>query len=154
MTNVFSPEEFWHFSAEVYARKSVKECCLLLQGDYGVDVNLLLLCHWLDGKKYTLERQTLMKLIGLSNDWQHGVLIPQRARRAALAKNSVAYSSALEMELTMEQNEQRALIDLLNLARTPTRKQSFSQNTNCLAYASEIPFPAKMLTALFSVSQQ
>ena len=46
---------FWTYSLAVYRRKEVAQCCLALQDDAGVDVNLLLYAGWLAGKGQRLD---------------------------------------------------------------------------------------------------
>jgi len=149
LPDVFDTERFWQFSLKTYEKHGVKECCLSLQDSYGVDVNLLLLCHWLDSQEQVLSRQTLDDLIALSTNWQTKALVPLREKRATLAKGSEAYGFALTEELKAERQEQRALLALLNLADMSDEQQPFTQNTNCIAYADAARFPPGMLTPLF-----
>lgn len=106
-------EAFWQFSLETYAIEKVKTTCLALQDRHGADINMLLLAIWLDTLGYTLSDGALEALIDVSRLWQQEKLIPLRAKRNALRKNTAAYRDALEIELRMEKEEQAALIDAL-----------------------------------------
>lgn len=150
MNTVFDPNAFWQFSIGLYANRGVKDYCLSLQNEHAVDINLLLLCRWLDEEGYALSTKTLCKLIDLSGHWQHSILAPLRANRTALAKDTEAYASALEAELAMEAKEQQALIDLVNLTEILRKTSLPHDDSNCLAYAAAAQFPINVRSPLFS----
>lgn len=149
MSNVFDPKAFWQFATSLYAQDGVKDYCLSLQNEHAVDINLLLLCRWLDEQGYELPAEILNDLIGLSGHWQHSVLAPMRANRAVLKKGTKAHASTLEKELTMEAKEQQALIDLINLAEIRQEASLFFKSSNCLAYAAAAHFPINVQTPFF-----
>ncbi len=144
----FDPDLFWTFSARQYALEGVKGCCLALQNDHGVDVNLLLLCHWLDSQELVIASETMNGLITLSDNWQAKHLAPQRAKRAALEKGSRAYQTALVGELATEKREQRAFITFLNKPDTLEAGQLFSDRRNIVSYGAMRPFPFADFVAL------
>lgn len=150
MSSVFDPKAFWQFSVALYARKGVKDYCLFLQNEHAVDINLLLLCRWLDEQGFRLPADKLDELINLSGHWQHSVLAPLRANRGALKKDTEAYASALEAELAMEAKEQQALIDFVNLAELPKKTSLIDESTNCLSYAALAAFPINAQSPLFN----
>jgi len=141
MTHLFDPDEFWSFSNQIYSRAGVKECCLTLQNRYGVDVNLLLLCCWVDRRQLVIAEATLRELEELSESWQTGQLNPLRAARSQLAKGSTPYRVALKHELDTEKKEQRALIYLLNQPQALDREHPFFKSFNCIAYGTTKSFP-------------
>ncbi len=150
MTQLFDPDKFWDYSNQLYGQAGVKECCLTLQNHHGADINLLLLCCWIDQHQLVISEVALQRLIKLSQDWQTGQLYPLRTARAKLDRGSMPYLTALNHELNAEKKEQSALIDLLNQPQALNHKQPFSTGTNCVAYAGLKPFPLEEFSALTS----
>ncbi len=148
MAQLFDPDEFWEFSGQLYERAGVKECCLTLQNRHGIDINLLLLCCWIDRQQLVIAQASLEGLIKLSDKWQTEQLSPLRAARAELDRGSELYQSALRRELDTEKTEQRAMIDLLNRPRALDYGQAFYSEANCIAYAAKKPFPLDNFSAL------
>jgi len=150
MTQQFDPDAFWNFSGQIYSQASVKECCLTLQNRHGVDINLLLLCRWVDQQQLMIAEAALQELMTLSESWQTGQLNPLRAARATLGRGSIPYQAALKRELDAEKKEQRALIDLLNQPQAINHKQPFSTGVNCAAYAGMKSFPLRDFSELIN----
>lgn len=76
---------FWTFSLNVYARPGVAQECLVLQGQYGIDVNAMLFCAWAGaGRKVVLAEPHVAALIGQVAQWQERVVLPMRTVRSAL----------------------------------------------------------------------
>ncbi len=141
MTPMFAPDEFWEFAADQYGLDGVKERCLALQNGHSVDINLLLLCHWLDCQQLVIAENTLRELVRISDHWQKSRLAPLRAKRTAMKKTDTSYQAALARELAEERNEQRALIACLNQPSALESGRSFSCPVNLIAYAAQKPFP-------------
>lgn len=148
MTPVFDPDEFWAFSVHQYGKKAVAKCCLALQDDYGVDINLLLLCQWLDSQELALAEGALCDLVRIADHWQKNRLAPLRARRAGLKKPSAPYQAALSKELSEERKEQQALIACINRPLSFASTQPFPSAANLTAYAGKGRFPLGGIEAL------
>lgn len=141
MTPTLDPDEFWEFAANQYGLDGVKERCLALQNNHNVDINLLLLCHWLDSQQLVIAENTLCELARISDDWQKSLLAPLRAQRAAMKKPGAPYQAALARELTEEKKEQRALVACLNKSPALESGRHFPRHANLIAYAAQKPFP-------------
>ena len=51
---------FWRFSVQFYRQPAVAEVCLLLQDEFGIDVNLLLFVLW--RRLWRLGREQILHL--------------------------------------------------------------------------------------------
>ena len=138
---MFDPEDFWAFSVQQYALDGIKEYCLGLQDNHGVDINLLLLCHWLDTQTLLASEHTLNKLVEISEHWQRTILRPLRTRRKATGKISASYRAALAKELAEERNEQRALVACINEPAALNADKPYATGANLFAYAAKKHFP-------------
>lgn len=141
MTPTFDPQAFWVFSLQQYALDGMKDYCLGLQNNHGVDINLLLLCHWLDSQALVASEDTLNKLIQISDHWQHTVLRPLRTGRSAIDKPGAPYQTALANELAEEKNEQRALVACINGPAALSDEKPHTAGANLVAYAAKKQFP-------------
>ena len=75
---------FWAYSLSVYRRREVAQCCLMLQDDVGIDVNLLLYAAWLAGRGRRLDSHHLELVVSAVADWQDRVVKPLRGLRRQL----------------------------------------------------------------------
>lgn len=150
MAESFDPDKFWQFSLDIYGQDGVKECCLSLQNDHGTDVNLLLLCLWLDNQNISISAECFKDLMDISDHWQLQVLAPLRTNRSVLEKNTTDYEAALALELATEKKEQKALIEQVNRAEVLSGDPTCSKNMNCHAYANAKPFPIEALPPLIN----
>ena len=100
---------FWTYSLSVYRRKEVAQCCLALQDDTGVDVNLLLYAGWLAGKGQRLDSYHLEQVAAAVADWQEQVVKPLRDLRRHLrtiAGAELLWEALKAQELSAEQQQQ------------------------------------------------
>lgn len=109
--NIPSPEQFWQFSEQHYARPGVAEACLQLQDEHGANVNLLLLLLMLEERGFTVEAAHFMPLLamrqGLFNQWR-------RLRRQLKARlDNDDYLQLLQHELELERWQQQELLEQL-----------------------------------------
>lgn len=109
-----SAEQFWAYSTAVYGYEPVKSLCLESQDQYGADVNLILLCAWLDTQGVHASDAIRDALIACSQKHQNNSLEPLRAKRRALTRGSAEYANALLIELEAEKAAQKDYIALLN----------------------------------------
>lgn len=100
---------FWAYSLAVYRRADVQRCCLILQDDVGIDVNLLLYAAWLASKGQRLDRYHFEQMVLAVADWQEQVVMPLRGLRRQLAPVRGAQLIREELkalELRAEQQQQ------------------------------------------------
>ena len=103
---------FWTYSLAVYRRKEVAQCCLALQDDAGVDVNLLLYAGWLAGKGQRLDSYHLEQVASAVADWREQVVTPLRDLRRHLRKIAGAeliWEALKAQELSAEQQQQNTM---------------------------------------------
>lgn len=112
-------KSLWDFSAELYARSGVADCCLRLQDEQGADVCLLLAALWLERRGVAATTERIARLERLATPWQAAVTAPLRELRrawksaaAADAELAALRQSLLELELQAE----RLLLERLQAA--------------------------------------
>ncbi len=115
------PESFWQFSGEAYGETDVAEACLEAQDSFGADVNVILLCLWMDTRAVRMQGDDWANLLGMSRIWQRDILWPQREKRRAL-KDLPDYEAAKREELALERQAQAALLG--SLEEPPIRHEA------------------------------
>jgi uncharacterized protein (TIGR02444 family) len=76
---------FWDFSIAVYGADSVADECLALQDQFGLDVNLLLLCAFVGARQgITLTADDIAAARTEVDSWHQGVVRSLREARRAL----------------------------------------------------------------------
>ena len=107
-------DTFWQFSLEVYEREGVAEALIDLQDSYQANVNLCLLCAFVQRAGSLLERDQLEALVQ-SLESADARLIPLRSERRAIKQTQPQrYKALLSQELELERQQQQDLIDTLN----------------------------------------
>src|SRR5690606_3057428 len=72
----------WAFADALYSSHGVEETCLHLQDEYGVNVNLMLWCCWLEGRRVELSSMLLDRARHAIEAWDADIIKPlRRARR-------------------------------------------------------------------------
>lgn len=117
MVKLPTAQQFWQFSVAVYGTDNVKQHCLYWQDLHGLNVNLLLLCIWLDSNHYRLSRSGLQSLEGAVKDSAQQLSL-MRQQRNALQKGSDGYHAHLQSELKAEAGQQATLLLALNQLMT------------------------------------
>jgi uncharacterized protein (TIGR02444 family) len=109
--------EFWQFSLALYARPEVPAACLVLQDQYGRDVNVMLYCCWLGfSGRGRLHRDSLDAADRAVAPWRHDVVEHFRAARRAIKAAAVPsaeplYAKAKAIELDAERFLQSRLAE-------------------------------------------
>jgi uncharacterized protein (TIGR02444 family) len=109
--------EFWRFSLAVYGKPGVAPACLVLQDQFGTDVNLALYCCWLGATgRGRLTRAALDAADAAIAPWRHQVVENFRAARRAIKEEALAdsenlYAKAKAIELEAERTLQARLAD-------------------------------------------
>ena len=117
MSDDAAAAEFWRFSLAVYGKPGVAPACLLLQDQFGRDINLALYCCWLGASgRGRLTRDALASADAVIAPWRHQVVENFRAARraikeAALAGTDTLYAKAKAVELEAERALQARLAD-------------------------------------------
>ncbi len=110
---------FWKHSVAAYGLPGVKEACLALQDEAGLDVNLLLFCCWsATAGKGRLARAEIQSAMAVVAVWRVQVLQPLRRVRRRLSKTGPEderqlRTDLLKVELAAERIEQVRLYDRL-----------------------------------------
>jgi uncharacterized protein (TIGR02444 family) len=110
--------EFWRFSLAVYGKPDVAAACLVLQDQFGRDVNLALYCCWLGASgRGRLTRAVLDAADRAVAPWRHEVVENFRTARRAIKQAAVLgsdnlYAKAKAVELEAERMLQIRLTEL------------------------------------------
>jgi uncharacterized protein (TIGR02444 family) len=116
-----SESRFWAFSLAVYADATVRQECLELQDEYGVDINLVLFCAFAGAVHgVVLSDRVMREAAGAVSTWQREIVATLRAARRALkpfaAPNAPLNAPVIRLraqvktlELEAEQIEQQTL---------------------------------------------
>ena len=106
---MWAPEHFWDFACRHYANESVKNTCLELQDRYGMNVNLLLFCAYLDHHGQALSRAAIQQVLECIQSSDEALIAFRQARKQA--KHTDAYPSMLVQELELEKRQQQVLLE-------------------------------------------
>jgi uncharacterized protein (TIGR02444 family) len=107
--------EFWRFSLALYARPGVAPACLVLQDEFGRDVNVALYCCWLGASgRGLLSAAALETVDRLAAPWRQQIVETLRAARRAIkaqgdAESAGLYAKAKAVELEAERMLQHRL---------------------------------------------
>ena len=110
--------EFWRFSLAIYGKPEVPPACLVLQDQFGRDVNVMLYGCWLGmSGRGRLTRDSLDAADRAVTPWRHDVVEVFRAARRAIKAASLPgsdelYAKAKAVELDAERFLQSRLVAL------------------------------------------
>jgi uncharacterized protein (TIGR02444 family) len=134
--------EFWTFSLATYAAEGVAECCLAVQDEMGLDVNVLLYATWLASRERKMTEAHLAALEACIRPWRQRVVLPLRALRNALRDYpdaSLVREGVKELELQSEQQQQNMMWEFCNsMEALPLEKQPLEGNLSLLVQSLEI----------------
>ncbi|GGO71731.1 TIGR02444 family protein [Bowmanella pacifica] len=144
---MWQTEDFWQFSLALYQKRGA--LCLQLQDSYAMNVNLVLLCLYLQQHGMGISQASLPALINSLASTEQ-VITPLRAvRRQVKGLDGLAYQHLLDAELQLEKRQQADLIQCLN--RLPVADLG---EDNLVLYASVVqPQMPSELTALIAQLQ-
>ncbi|MCL2915957.1 TIGR02444 family protein [Shewanella corallii] len=100
-------QRLWQLCDLHYAKH--KDLCLQLQNQHGVNVNLLLLAWYLDGRQQGLSGEQWQQILQHLTEWESKLLQPYRRLRQ-LGKEQLPqaeYRKMLDVELSLERNGQK-----------------------------------------------
>ncbi len=113
-----APSPFWTFSLEIYGRPGVPPACLTLQGESGVDVNILLFGLFMARSGRSLSVADFRTIDTTMEPWRIAAVVPLRSVRTFLKTPPAAFAheatEALRtrvkaVELEAERLQQEAL---------------------------------------------
>lgn len=140
---MWQTEDFWQFSLAVY--KEAEHACLQLQDRYAMNINLVLLCLFLQHRGFALSDKNIRALVSSLADTE-SLLKPLRAlRRQTKTFDLVAYQHLLSGELALEKHQQAALIACLN---RQTLAQAEGDNLYLYALSLNPAIPHQLKTML------
>lgn len=133
----FHDNPLWSFSLRHYAQPGVKEACLALQDEHGLDVNVALACLWHERRgAAALSPEDIADLLARLATAQARVwnLRPLRRDAKAAPHGDALYKALKRAELLAENLLQRALFEALE--HRPSAPAS-NGRTSLLAYATQ-----------------
>ncbi len=120
---------FWQFSIEFYGAPGVKQACMSLQDELGLDVNLVLLAAWLARLGRRIDAVLVEPLLAVSDGHQASIMQPLRQARRSLDPSGgepwlaphirAQRRALLAVELQLERVEQVRLERLVERAAAP-----------------------------------
>lgn len=151
---MLSASQFWQYSTALYADNSVKQNCLALQEDFGLNVNVLLLCSYCNSRGEVYSEDSFQQL-NLAIKASEDLLTQHRnIRKAAKEHHPQQYKLLLEEELEMERQQQSILLHQINsFAQTSKVADNFAaylaskrltNNAQVAALTSVFSTPVKM----------
>jgi uncharacterized protein (TIGR02444 family) len=104
--------EFWTFSLNLYAQRGVKPCCLVLQDEFKLNVNILLLSCYLNRLNILLPAKGYAALSKGIKDSESQLRAMRKKRRKS--KGTPAYRDLLQWEIQLENQQQQEIVTNLN----------------------------------------
>lgn len=111
---MLSTETFWAFSLNLYQHNEIKQACLSLQNDFDLNVNLLLLCSFLDHNRIDLSARQFDQLRAAITPIDNQIKQIRQQRIAQKNLDQGRYKALLDQELTLEKSQQACLIAVFN----------------------------------------
>lgn len=127
-------DEFWRYACALYASQGVKSRCLALQDEHQLNVNLVLLCLFMDSRARCLPSSWFGQALAAIKPLDGKLQELRRTRRALKARDPDGYSKALARELRLERQQQQVLVDSLPADMRP----ACGQNSNLTAYWQQV----------------
>ena len=112
-------QPLWDFAVEVYARPGVRELCLRLQDEHGLDVDVLLAAAWAAHQGLRLDAAAARALDEAARPVREHFTLPIRELRRAAAHDPELKQLLLSAELRAERLALHALHAALPRASAP-----------------------------------
>lgn len=116
-----SAQSFWQYSLELYQHNEVQSLLLNLQNEVGLNVNLALLCAFLDKQQIYLTQNQFTQLLDSIASFNKTYTEQLRQLRMAVKSHSDSFLNYKELrqhllsaELELEKQEQYLLIECAN----------------------------------------
>lgn len=104
----------WTHALAQYEKPDVANSCLFLQDEFGCNVNLILLCYYLDTQSYRLDAKALVSVEKAIVDSEVKLKHHRQLRRAAKIDKPENYRQLLEQELSLEKAQHTIMVESLN----------------------------------------
>jgi hypothetical protein len=129
-----NPTDFWQFSLSHYAQANVPSHLLNLQDHWKGNVNIVLLCHWLDHQSLALSNADWIALFH-KKDETDPVIQAHRQYRKQNKQNLTTkqYNTLLKQELHQEKAQQAQFIAVLPLLQQQKKTHNVWQYLKYLA---------------------
>ncbi|MDO6711095.1 TIGR02444 family protein [Aliiglaciecola sp. 2_MG-2023] len=124
MNNNWLAEDFWQFSLLHYAKSEVKRLTLHLQNEYSMNVNLLLICAYLDTHNRQVSSSQFVELSEFIAPSVAQVETIRRLRIDAKTNKPNTYAKLLEQELEAEKQQQTLIISFCNQHNLDAKRKS------------------------------
>jgi uncharacterized protein (TIGR02444 family) len=154
--DVKNHESLWDFSCAFYARPSVAAYCLQLQDQYGIQVNVLLWCLWLEKRAVLLTEPMLSRAIATIDPWHKNYVLALRKIRRQI-KLEVERDQGALRPLKQTISEAELLAEKLVLTELEIFSNDFisSQNkpdlgVNLVCYLQFMNTPQAQIDAAYS----
>jgi uncharacterized protein (TIGR02444 family) len=125
--------EFWTFSINLYAQRGVKPCCLQLQDEFKLNVNILLLCCYLNRLNILLPTKGYAALNKAIKNSESQLRAMRKKRRKS--KGTPAYRDLLQWELQLENQQQQEIVSVLNRQQLQHIQQRQSDNLRAYVHS-------------------
>jgi len=138
-TPALPSHEFWRYSLKLYNKSVVKNLCLDLQNQHGVNINIILFCCWYAAtSRGPLSKVQIQRLVYSIDRWHCEITQELRNLRALISNlpeqtwTSDLRKEILMHELTSEHIEQLLLVQTIS---TPLLKNHSTQQKfdNCIS---------------------
>lgn len=113
--------EFWRYSLKLYSKNIVKDICLDLQNQFGVNINIILFCCWHTAtSRGPLSTEQIQLLISTTDSWHCEITQGLRHLRALISNlpeqnwTSDLRKDILAHELTSEHIEQLLMVHTIS----------------------------------------
>jgi len=135
--------DFIQFCMRLYAARGVRECCLRLQDEHGLNVNCLLLAAWAAALGYTIDAKQWASMTERTAPIRDKAVAPIRQVRRAIGAEAALDDDLkrplkrllLYAEIRAEQAEERALHRLMVRGTSRAEPGERLLRTNLEAYA-------------------
>lgn len=112
LKKMWQADAFWAYSIALYQDDEIKRLCLHLQDDFSLNVNIILLCCYLNSKKCGLSGGGYVQLNHVQPKLISRLERYKKERKAS--KGNPGYANLLTQELELEKQHQKALISHLS----------------------------------------
>jgi uncharacterized protein (TIGR02444 family) len=117
---MLSAAEFWAFSCTHYEQQGVKEACLELQNKYQFNVNILLLCCYMQKQSLLVNLALIEQCVTAIASIDEQLNKVRDIRIEVKSIHELAYRHLLKAELSLEKQQQQMLVDTVNQQCVPS----------------------------------
>lgn len=123
--------EFWQFSLSTYGDSRLSKCLLLMQNNYGANINCMLMALYAAKCGYYLESEHWLQFRKASDLEQQACTEARRIRMSLKNSDQQLYQQAKEYELQLEQLHQEKLYNTLQDIAVNTSGKPLAMDNMC-----------------------